>query len=338
MTTTITHSLIKQFKNCPQACHYKYVENLAPKRIYSKPLHRGTWFHALLEAKYKGENVTKVHQNFVAQYGKLMDEEQEFLGNLPAEMAALYKAYRWHYRDDRSWTVHEVEIKLEADLPNGLQAQGKIDMLVEDEYGLWLVDHKTHKTLPRTDYRLLDFQSDFYIWMAHECGIPVQGFIWNYVVPKSPQPLKFSKRNGDLNKRQSWTDYPTAYRSAEEHDMLEDAAVQDKLAQLRAVRYDRDRPQSSDVFRRDLVERNPLATKQIVADMNQSGKRYVTWRKAVESGKVVIERNVSRACDWCEFRNLCVAELIGTDAAGVRRREYEERDPFGYYEEKELKS
>lgn len=328
----ITNSVIKSFKGCPQATKYKHFELLGPKYNTSKPLKRGTWFHGLLEARYKGESVTKAHKEFVGQFGKLFDEEKEAMGDLPHEMADLYRAYRWHYRDDDSWKIHEVEIKLEAELPNGMQAQGKADLLVEDEYGLWAVDHKTHKSLPRTDYRLVDFQSPYYIWLFRECGIPVRGFIWNYVVPEGPKPLKFNK-DGSLSKRQPHTDYPTALKSAQEHEALVDDDVQAILARLETVRYNRDEVQTSDFFRRDLMEKPDDMIQKVVDDISRTADRYADWwDRLLADPEAPVERNPSRQCDWCSYRSLCTAELIGLDAEGVRRREYTEHDPFAYYE------
>lgn len=328
----ITNSLIKSFKGCEQATKYKHVDLIGPKYNRAKPLTRGSWFHTLLEAYYKEESVTAAHKAEVVKFGKLFDEEKEALGDLPREMAALFKAYRWHYRDDKSWKVHEVEIKLEAELPNGMQAQGKADMLVEDEYGLWAVDHKTHGRLPRMDYRLLDFQSPYYIWMFRQCGIPVQGFIWNYIVPKAPNPLKWGVRDGRLLKKQPHTDYPTAYRSAEEHGALEDPDVVALLDRLEAERYDRDKVQLSPVFRRDLLEKDQMI-EPVIDDITRTADRYAAWREALaKDPEMPVERSVSRGCEWCSYRSLCIAELADQDAASVRRREYVSHDPFAYYE------
>ncbi len=329
----ITNSLIKSFKGCQQATKYKHVDLIGPKLNRAKPLTRGSWFHSLLEAKYKGESVTDAHKAEVVKFGKLFDEEKEALGDLPREMAQLFKAYQWHYGKDAGWKVHEVEIKLEAELPNGMQGQGKADLLIEDEYGLWAVDHKTHNRLPRTDYRLLDFQSPYYIWMFRQCGIPVDGFIWNYIVPKAPQPLKWGVRDGRLLKKQPHTDYPTAYADAKAHDALEDDDVAALLARLKEERYDRDKVQLSPVFRRDLMEKNDAMVQRVIDDISHTGDRYARWREALDKDpEMLVERTVSRNCEWCSYRSLCIAELVGQDAEGVRRREFQSHDPFAYYE------
>lgn len=325
----LTNSLLKTFKGCPRQALYKHIELLAPKYQTSKPLKRGTWFHYLLEHYYSGQSVTQAHKEMVTEYGKLFDEEKEALGDLPREMVNLFRGYKWHYRDDKSWKVHEVELKLEADLPNGLQLQGKTDMLVEDEFGLWLVDHKTHKSLPRTTYRMLDTQSPLYIWMARQNDIPVQGFIWNYIVPTAPQPVKFTQK-GKLYKRQPHTDYPTAKKAIEDAGKLDEPECIELLESLKQIRYQRDQVQTSPVFRRDLMEKNEGMIDRVIRDAAQTGERYIDYFNQLEDLDHT-SRTVGRHCDWCSYSPLCTAELVGWDSENIKRREYTEADPLAYY-------
>lgn len=140
-----TQSMMKTFKGCPREAFYKYQLRLQPKAV-SKPLRRGTWFHALLEAYYKGEDWEPVHETFTREFNKLFDEERFELGDLHTEISNLFRSYIWHYGDPQykayHWKVHETELKLSAEMPNGHIFRGVFDMLVEDDFGLWLVDHK----------------------------------------------------------------------------------------------------------------------------------------------------------------------------------------------------
>lgn len=346
----ITHSLLKQFLRCPRAALYKYVDLITPRQKYSQPLERGSWFHALLEAKYKNqrwagegddgsdppESVSSVHEALVEDFGGLMDEERDKLGDLPNEMRRLFNGYQWHYRRDTSWIIHEVEMKIEAELPNGMQFQGKIDMLIENEWGLWAVDHKTHKRLPSMDFRYRDKQSILYIWALRMCGIPVNGFIWNYIVPTAPEPLKFKVRGG-LYKRQPLTDYPTALRGIKDLglDPTTDMELSTILADLKKIRYDPDLPQSSPVFRRDLLEKHDDMIERTVLEATHTAERFAryAWDHRDE-----VERVNDRSCDWCPYRHICIAELIGANAENVRRQLYKKADPLAYYYEKEKKS
>lgn len=337
----VTHSLIKAFLQCPRVALYKYHDLLKPRMKDSQPLERGSWFHELLEAKYKlqggidTDTVTEVHEAKCDEYGSLMDEEKEKLGDLPHEMRRLFNSYQWYYRKDVGWTIHEVEMKVEAELPNGMQYQGKVDMIIEDEFGLWAVDHKTHKQLPGADYRYRDKQSILYIWALRQCGIPITGFIWNYVVPTAPAPLKFKVRGG-LYARQPLTDYPTALRGIKQLglDPTSDPEVLSILQDLKKVRYHPDEPQISPVFRRDRLEKHDDMIERTLLEFTHSADRF---RDYAWENRDAVERVNDRSCNWCSFRHLCIAELIGTNADNVRRQMYKKADPFAYYEEKDRK-
>jgi RecB family exonuclease len=337
----ITHSLLKTFLRCPREALYKYQDLLTPRQKQSQPLERGTWFHALLEAKYKqmGDidtpSVADVHTRLCDEFGELMDEEREALGDLPHEMKRLYNSYQWHYRKDTSWTIHEVEMKIEAELPNGMQYQGKIDMLVENEWGLFAVDHKTHKRLPSMDFRYRDKQSILYIWALRACGIPVEGFIWNYVVPTAPAPLKFKVRGG-LYARQPLTDYPTALRGIKEAGLdPNDPELKPILDALKVARYDPDVVQASPVFRRDILEKHDDMIERTVLEATHTAERFADYYD--DTDRDAVERVNDRSCDWCSYRFICIAELIGSNADNVRRQMYKKANPLAYYEEKDRK-
>ncbi|WEV84087.1 DNA helicase [Mycobacterium phage Muddy] len=329
----ITNSLLKSFRSCPRKALYKYIELVTPRQKYSQPLERGSWFHELLEARYKGEDVKAVHTALCEKYHDLTDEEKDTLGDLPREMPRLYNSYNWYYRGDKSWEVHEVEMKVEAELPNGLQYQGKIDMLIEDEYGLWAVDHKTHKRLPSLDYRYRDTQSVLYIWALRECGIPVKGFIWNYVVPTAPEPLRIKVRGG-LYARQPITDYPTALKGLKAEGLENEPEYAEILKQLKTIRYEYGATQNSPVFRRDVLEKHDDMIARTLAEATYTADRFVEY---AWENKDAVERLNDRSCDWCEYKYLCIAELVGVNSDNVRRQMYKKANPLAYYEEKDRK-
>ena len=329
--SVVTHSLIKTFRRCPRQALYKHHDLLAPRGI-SKPLHRGKWIHALLEAFYKGEDYKEVHKAFSLQFARLFDEEKEALGPLPAEIGRLFKSYLWHYQNDESWDVKEVEFKLEAELPTGGPWQGKSDMLVEDEFGLWIVDHKTHKQLPSLTHRMLDQQSVLYLWAARENGIPVQGFIWNYLRTKGPAEIKLLRDNS-IGKRQAQTDYPTAFLSLKKQG-VDPKEYRSFLAPLREQRYDPDKTQTSPFFQRHIMEKSDEMIERAVLEADHTARRF---REYDFEARDAVERVPDRSCDWCGYKNLCTTELIGGNWEGVARREFIKHDPFAYYDEDPLK-
>lgn len=344
----VSQSMAKQFKRCPLAFKYKYIDSLAP-RVVSKPLTRGKWFHSLLETYYTPKDDPNadhsatwqdVHKGMAHKFSQLFDEEKEELGDLPREMSDLMESYLWHYDRDQSWTVHEVEKTIEVPLPflSGVNLKLRLDMLVEDEYGLWIVDHKTHKTIPQTTDRMLDIQSPLYVWAAHEAGIPVSGFVWNYVrtkVPSVPAMAYVGTARQRLSKAACDTDYPTFVRTIKryqkEYGLKVDQDIKRRADFLKSQRYDYHKPvQTSSFFLRNRLERDEDQIQRALRELHHTAKRILEYDFSDEW----VERNQDRGCNFmCGYRNLCLTEYMGGNADLVRRKDYIQQDPWAYYEE-----
>ena len=323
----VTHSLIKSFRRCPRITLYKHHDGLAPRAL-SKPLKRGTWMHELLEAYYLGEDWKAVHRTNTERFANLFDEEKDQLGDLPTEIMRLFKSYLWHYHNDEDWIVHEVEFKLEATLPGGQLWQGKSDMLIENDEGLWIVDHKTHMVLPSLTQRLLDQQSILYLWAARENNIPVLGFIWNYIRTKGPRPVRTTKL-GTIAKNMGQTDYPTAYLSLAQQFGKEGLGpYKPYLRGLQKQRYVSGEMQLSPFFQRHTLVKDEGMIQRALEEASHTADRYVDFDF---EGRDSVERVPDRSCDWCSYKNLCTTELIGGNTNNVVRQEFMKQDPFHYY-------
>jgi hypothetical protein len=331
----MTHSMIKQGRGCLKAFSYKYVERLKPRSI-GRPLQFGKWMHWLLEAYYKGEDWRAVHKQLSIQYSGLFDEEKEKLGDLPHDCYELMLSYLWHYKHE-NWTVHEVEFLVECAWPDGSLYRGKIDMLVEDDYGLWIVDHKNHKRLPSASFRLKDSQSGLYVWAARKMGIPVAGFIWNYLKTAPPSKPKLIKNESRFYTKLGDTTYVTYRRELKrlgiEPDDPRAAATVERLAR---DRYKPGQIQTSPFFQRHVFERNDGVLRRIAGEAYATHQRLQAyhWDKPNR-----VERAPGNQCDFmCSYTRLCEAELYGSGMVGnIRRQDFREADPMEYYnDEREL--
>lgn len=337
-----THSMLKTMSRCPKQTQYKYVERLK-KRVLTerdKPLRRGTWFHELLELYYVGADWKAHHRKLTAKYSMLMDEEKDALGNLPDECLAMMRGYLWHYganRDDpyHGWTVHDTELTLECDWPDGSGVyRCRLDVLVEDEYGLWVVDHKTHKTLPGMNVRLLDHASALYIWAARENGIDVKGFIWNYIRTKAPTKPQLVYANDPKRRRLSTkaidTDYPTMVRAIREYE-LDPKDYKQQLLFLRGQRWQPGITQTSPFFRREVLEKDDrMLARVVAASMHTRDRAHGYHWDAPDE----VERVSNRSCTFeCDYVGLCETELLGGDGNRLRRQLYRIGDPLDYYNE-----
>lgn len=329
-----THSMIKTMRACPRQAGFKYVDRLKPRQL-SKPLKRGTWMHSLLEEHHAGRDWEAMHRALTNKYNQLFDEEKDFYGNLPKECLQLMKSYVWHYKDD-PWTVHETEFTVEADFPDGRLYRGKVDALIENQFGLWIVDHKTHATLPNFKYRVLDAQSALYLWAARKMGIPVQGFIWNYLRTKGMSEPTLLKDGSRLSKKMGDTDYLTytnaIKRLKAERGFKITRAEIEVANRLKAHRYRPDEPQLSQFFRRDVLEKDNAMLKRVATAAFHTSKRMHEY----PFDKVdAIERNVGRNCEYmCGYSDICTTELMGGNTTFLRKNNYQVGDALDYYQDR----
>jgi hypothetical protein len=346
VTPVTTQSMIKAFRMCPREAYYKYYLRLSPK-VASIPLTRGKWIHSVLEAHYLGNDWREVHAALTHKFSLLMDEEKEKLGDLPREIEILLASYFWHYSAPEfygtEWTVHEVERLIEARMPNGHLFRGKVDMIVENEFGLWIVDHKTHGRLPNWEYRMLDEQSTLYTWAARENDIPVQGFIWNYITTKPFPKYEVLKNGSSFYAKSLGADstYVALTRSikraqAEYGDQFL-AKREDKakvIARLSELKNDRwkgpDVLPTSPYFRRDILEKDDELIERTLKSVMRTSD---TMHSYDFTDPDCVERDV-KSCEgfFCNFRDLSMSDLVMGESTLLQKRNYKNSDPLAYHQ------
>lgn len=321
-----THSMIKTFRRCPKQFQYKYIERLKPK-VLGRPLRFGTWMHELIEVDWQGGDWKEQQARNVSKFKKFFDEEKEMLGDLPGDTERTMRAYLWHYQHD-DWEVKDVEFILEVTWPDGGIYRGKLDGLIENEFGFWVVDHKNLKSFPDFSFRILDAQSALYIWAALKNGLEVQGHIWNYLRSRPPGIPKLLKSGERLSKAKIDTDYITLLQTIKQHG-LKPKDYREWLDRLKAQQYRHGMPQASPFFQRPILEKQPPMLKKIATEGYMTHKRIheYHWHHPDR-----VERNPDLSCQWlCNFVDLCTTELFGGNGDQVRRSQFHEGDPLDYY-------
>lgn len=340
-----TQSMVKAFRRCPRETMYKYVDRLQPK-ILSKPLTRGKWIHALLEAHYQGLDWEREHKRWCGRFAKLFDEEKDALGDLPTEIHRLMKSYFWHYgnpeyADKADWEVVETEFTLEAMMPNGHLFRGRVDLLVRNALGLWIVDHKSHKRLPLWDHRMFDEQSPLYIWAAREMGYDVRGFIWNYLCTAPISVPRVVIKGDRFYSKMGDSDYPTFVRAVKAakakygdvflEDPQEKLKVAAELTRLKEQRWVPDAMQTSPHFRRDVIEKSDELLERVLATTMRTSDAMHSYDFSQPDA---VERNVEACKGWmCSYRDLSMADLLNGESEMIKRTNYQHGDPLAYYEE-----
>lgn len=330
----VTHSSLKVFRRCPKQYDYKYLQRLKPVTV-GVPLKRGVWMHELLEVHHQGLDWRDRHRELCRKYDELLDDEKDHYGDLPNELAALMRSYVWYYKDD-PWTVVETEFTIETELPNGVVYRGRVDALVENQFGLWVADHKTHRTLPDLTFRLLDAQSALYLWALLRKKFGVRGFVWNYLRTTPPSKPRVVKAGDRLYKNLGDTDYLTygseIKRLLASGELLKATPeIKAKLAQLKEERYRPGEIQTSPFFRRDYLEKQNDLLRRVAQE------NYTTVRRIMQydfSKPDAIERVVDRSCSYmCAYKDLCAVELLGGNPNHLRRSAFRVGDPMDYYQD-----
>lgn len=155
-------------------------------------LSRGKLFHEVLELHYRKlkEGLTPVG---VAQEmqtsGLLFDAETGDSTEEQDLVAWIYEGYVEHYDGDSDWEILEVEMALEDWLPtetgtrSTFRMKGKVDLLIKDNSaggGLWVVDHKTCKDMPKAKDVDFDDQTAVYTYLLRKRGYDIRGAIFNF--------------------------------------------------------------------------------------------------------------------------------------------------------------
>jgi hypothetical protein len=279
--------------------------------------------HELLEAHYTGYGWEKKQKELTKEFNKLFEEEREYYGNLPEICRRIMRGYVYHWREqDSGLTVVEVEKEYEIELPHGHTYAFKIDALVEDEYGLWLMENKSHKTIPGDDYRFLDIQTTKYVYGLIQLGYPIIGVLWNYlctIEPKKPKLVGHREKDGPrLSKARIRTDVLTFVEALHEYG-LDPQQYRDDIVRLK---------RHNTFFRRERVPRPAGVMKRLMQET-------IVVADEIERGYKPI-RTIERGCEnFCPYLNLCMTSLYGGDTKPFEKNFQKAKvsDYYGYAEE-----
>lgn len=312
----ITNSQSKTYLRCPQQYDYKFRQLLTPRRV-ALPLERGGWLHDLLEAHYEGGDWKAAHAARTLEFMRMFEEEREYYGDLPRACENIMRSYLHWWRDaDEEFKVITVEQKFECDLPNGNLLVFKVDGIIENDYGLWLMEHKSHKKIPNDAHRFIDMQSSRYVWALQQLGWDIQGVMWNYIRTKEPSKPKLLKSGERLSAAKCDTDLFTYVRALKEYG-LNPRDYRDKIISLK---------ENNTFFRREYVPKPRQVMETLVRDIDNLAGKIED-----ERGEPPL-RNITYDCaHHCDFLQLCMTELYGGDGDQVRKLMFRSATTKDYY-------
>lgn len=170
-------------------CLYKFYELYCNQASYSEEVEEPTSMgarlgkvgHVALQAFYSGKPYKLAEDWAYQAFGPTTEEEEKDFSRL-RQTLTLYWA---HTMTDR-WKVEQVETKVEVG-----QYQGIFDLVVLTADGQrWIVDHKFQKS-KQTSHLTVTPQVSFYLLMAKELRMKVDGLLYNIIPTGEPgKPIR----------------------------------------------------------------------------------------------------------------------------------------------------
>jgi CRISPR/Cas system-associated exonuclease Cas4 (RecB family) len=274
-------------------------------------LERGVIIHSLLESYYKGEDWMPKLKAYAKQFNSLMEEEREYYGaNFPEDLKSIMERYVKTYKGKKekilaielSFVDNPVEI-----LP-GLKLRGIIDLIIKDERGTWIVEHKTHKRIPGEEQRFYDMQTALYTIVAEKLGYKIDGILWNYLRTKPPTIPKALVKGGISRAKDIDTDYDTYYKAIIEAG----CKPEDYQEELNRVKFNK-------FFERRYMPKSERLNQSILKEVQYIAKRI---SKIAKYPYRALDKMI---CQGCSYKSLCQSELLGLDTEFILKNEYKVR-------------
>lgn len=313
----VGYSKVKSYRRCPKSYEYKYVRNLQRKKP-AAPLIRGTMLHEMLDARAKrsmkkpSSTPASIFANYEKQFGTLFREERETYGeNFLEDIRRVWDGYETAYFDD-DWVFESSEEQVETELAKGIVFKGHLDKRIIWKDRRWIVDHKTHKTIPSEENRFNDYQILLYLWVYNlqHPKEKAEGIVWDYLRTKPPR-IPEQLKNGGLSQRADMdTDYATYARELRRLKL-------DPKPYTAFLESLKKRSQTKFLLRVPLPAPSKEMTESVVKDFRQTAQ--------IMNGLRVYPRTMTRDCSWCEYYRLCSAELRGLDAKYIEKTEFQEK-------------
>lgn len=312
----VSNSKVKTYRRCPKSYEFKYVMKLEP-RLKKVQLERGSWIHELLEFWYRGDDWRALHRRRTQQFYELFEEDREELGDLPSECLRIFRSYiRYWKQEDKHFNVIDTELDEIITLPNGLELHVIIDLIMEDRRTklLWIFDHKSRANFASSDSMLLDPQLTNYFDAATIMGYtPLGGVVYNEIRTKAPAIPALTAKTGQLTRRKNIDTDSYTYMSAIKSHGFEVEDYEEILRHIARNEHER-------FFRRIKLPKDPPMLRIMRRELVQSAREIATAER-----RVSYPRTFDRSCDWCDFKNLCIAQLHGGDIKSMIRAQFRQR-------------
>lgn len=284
-----SYSRFKTFQSCPKKHEYVYQELLETEDNIFLTL--GKVFHELLEAHYKGLDLTPIKQS----YYDMVDQNKI---NTDRDLMdyVFHRYLDYYYAEDYNETVISIEDEIEEPLEDEDYLVMKIDRIVQkkDSEMFFLRDTKT--TIKNLKYTPSDVMNNqqllFYLpYVENKYGIVIDAIEIDEVRLAKLDPVPMTTKGRPSANKQLlglvlYEDYYNALAEMGLENADEYKSILDYLEKRGHPLFQRI---SYQVVDRSIIESNLMDMKSVYYT-TKTGANY---------------RNVSMLCQFCPFQDLC---------------------------------
>ena len=310
----ISYSRVNCYLSCPYQHYLRYVEKLS-KKGKSRPLSFGSDFHKLLELRGDKDKLKKGFNEIKESYYDLTPQNQEELGeNYLDDLLTIFKDYQKVYKDSAipDKTEMNFDIELGKYQKEPVVFTGVIDELYETEDGLLIGEHKTFSRKPDMLFIVMNTQKCLYAKAVQLLtGVLPHKVMWDYIKSspaKEPIWLEKSQRFSE-SKNESITHY--SWRRA-----CKSRGITDKEILKKGNAY---AGNIHNFFFRITEDYEPNMVNEIFNSF------VYTAKDIVRQGEKNKSRHTGQNCSFCDYKQICYAELTGGNVDYIKKKDFEER-------------
>lgn len=240
-----------------------------------------------------------------------MDLGDDYLQDLKEIFIDYMKVYKGTPIPDQTETKFEIPIgKYHGEI---VAFNGVIDELYEQETGLTIGEHKTFSRKPDLVSIVMNTQKCLYAKAVQILtGSLPREVMWDYIKSSPAQEPVWLEKSGRFSESKNNNITAYSWSRACKKLGIEDPEVISKGKEL----YDGN---IHNFYFRLTEEYLPEMVEEIY-----SGFKY-TAIEIVKRGEQNKTRHTGPNCSWCEYKDICYAELTGGNAEYVRQKDYVER-------------
>lgn len=311
----ISYSRFSTYLGCPYKHFLRYNEKIvgnAPAR----PLHFGSDFHKLLEVRKSKKRIKEEWHRMKDDFYSMPSSWQTELGeNYPEDIKTIFNDYmaQWKGTPMPDETEHSFFLNVGKENGEDIIFVGVIDELYKTDDGIDIGEHKTFSRPPDMNTLVMNTQKSLYAKAAELLwGDLPKKVRWDYIKStpaKYPVWLEKSQRFSEATSKDIT---PRSWLRACKEKGIDDPEVLKKAENYAGN-------ESNYFFR---VEQDIYP--EMVEDVF-SGFLY-TCRDIINRGNENKVKNITRDCSWCEYRDICMAELSGGDREFVIGEKYTRKE------------